>query len=136
MFPAYGFGGGQFGVCASSERDTPWLDAAASLVRDFHHCFHLLLDEPAALGVRGVVEEARARAEADTEIERGLVLVEAAGGLVPDLSCRARCRTVTEDFDDRRRLFQAGDACAATEVGVEAVIEFGHPGLETRSPTE
>jgi hypothetical protein len=136
MFPAYGFADGRFGVYASSERDAGWLDAAASVLQDINYGFHLLLDEPAALGVRGVVEEARASAEADREVERSLVLAETTGGLVPGASSLSGCGTITKDFDNRRGLLQAGDACAATQVDIETIVEFGHLGLEAGSSTE
>ncbi len=88
MFPAYGFGSGLFGDRAQSERDTGRLDAAASLLRDIHDHLQLLFDEPAALGVGAVVEEARARADAGREVERGLVLVATTCALVP---CASGC---------------------------------------------
>ena len=89
MFPAYGFGGG---VAATrwSEREARRLDPARSVLRDLHRGFQFLLDEPAALGVGAVGEQAWAWPNAGREVERGLMLVEATGGLVPGACRRAR----------------------------------------------
>ena len=72
------------------QRETRRLDPAHSVLWNLHRGFQFLLDEPATLGVGTVVEQAWARSDACVEIERGLVLVEATGGLVPGACGRAR----------------------------------------------